>query len=102
MVFSWHGKVSEYVVIGVIITGFLKCDFFQSPNIFFFQRLCYFYISSFPNVFNAICQLSFCLLIKGQVFQTMVSGFTHAECRENRHTCSFCSDNGCRIDDSKV
>lgn len=101
MVFSWHGRVSEYVVIGVITTGFLKCDFSISKY-FFFQRLCYFYVSSFPNVFNAICQLSFCLLIKGQIFQTMVSGFTHAKCRENRHTRNFCSNNGCGIDGFKV
>lgn len=72
--FSWHGRVSEYVVIGVIFTGFLKCDIFKLQ--IFFQRLCYFYISSFPNVLNAICQLNFCLLIKGQIFQTTVSGFT--------------------------
>lgn len=31
--FSWHGRVNEYVVIGVIFTGFLKCDFLN-PNIF--------------------------------------------------------------------
>lgn len=93
--FSWHGRVSEYVVIGVIFTGFLKCDFLNSK---YFFRGCYFYISSFPNVLNAICQLNFCLLTTGQIFQTTVSGFTDTKCRGNRHTCSFAViiSNGCR------
>lgn len=84
------------VVIGVIFTGFLKCDFLKLQILF--QRLCYFYISSFPNVLNAICQLNFCLLIKGQIFQTTVSGFTDTKCRGNRHTCNFAAiiSNGCR------
>lgn len=32
--FSWHGRVSEYVVIGVIFTGFLKCGFLNSRYFF--------------------------------------------------------------------